>query len=148
MPTANEKTRRIRVVIADDNKQVRDKVVQLLQPDFEVVGTAADGNAAVEVVLLLKPEIVVLDISMPIRNGIEAAIEMKKNSSLSKTVFLTVHDDPDFVRAALNAGAYGYVIKSQMAKDLTAAIWEASEGRFFISPNCAITEGFKDIKSN
>jgi DNA-binding NarL/FixJ family response regulator len=148
MPTQNEKIRRIRVVIADDNKQMRDKVVQLLQPDFEIVGTAADGNAAVEVVLLLQPEIVVLDISMPIRNGIEAAIEMKKKSSPSKTVFLTVHDDPDFVRAALNAGASAYVIKSQMAKDLTAAMLAVSEGRLFISPSCAITEGLKNTKSN
>jgi DNA-binding NarL/FixJ family response regulator len=146
MPIPIEKKERIRVVIADDNKQVRDKVLQLVQHDFDVVGTAADGNAALEVVLLLKPEIAVLDISMPIMSGIETAAEMKKNGSKTKTVFLTVHEDPDFVRAALNAGASAYVIKSQMAKDLTDALWETMEGRLFISPTCAITEGLKSTK--
>lgn len=146
MPQPNKKIKRIRVVVADDNKQMRDKVVQYLQSDFEVIGTAADGNSAIEMVLLLKPDIVVLDISMPLTGGIEAAAEMNENGSQSKIVFLTVHEDSDFVRAAMSAGASAYVIKSHMATDLITAIQAACEGHFFITPNCAITKGLKNIK--
>lgn len=139
MPTPLKKTGRVRIVVADDNKQVRDKVVQLLKTDFEVVGAAKDGRAACDAVFLLKPEIVVLDISMSVMSGIEAAEEMGRRGACAKIVFLTVHEDPDFVRAALNAGASGYVIKSQMATDLTAAIDSAVKGNLFISPACTIT---------
>jgi len=129
----------IRVLVVDDNMQMRHKVVQLLKPDFEVVGTAADGKSALDLVMVLKPEIVVLDISMPILSGIEVASEMKQNESEAKIVFLTVHEDPDFVKAALNVGASGYVIKSQMAMDLLSAMRAASEGHAFVSPSCALT---------
>ena len=128
------------MVVADDNKQVREMVLHLLSPQFEVIGTAADGAAAFEMVMLLKPEVVVMDISMPILSGIEAAAGIKKKGSKAKTVFLTVHEDPDFVRAALHSGASGYVVKSQMATDLNAAIRMAIEGNFFISPSCALSE--------
>ncbi|MBC7898850.1 MAG: response regulator transcription factor [Saprospiraceae bacterium] len=144
MPKPNPSKEHIRVVVADDNKQVREKVVQLLQPRFELVGAAADGGAAFEMVMLLEPEIVILDISMPVMSGIEAAAKMKSKGSKTKTVFLTVHDDPDFVREALNLGASGYVVKSQMATDLSAAIRAAIEGYFFISPSCALSEDLTD----
>ena len=130
----------IRIVAADDNRQVRDKIVQLLKENFEIVGTAADGKAALELVLLLEPEVVVLDISMPVMSGIEAAAEIRNKSSKTKIVFLTVHDDSDFVKAALNVGASGYVVKSQMAIDLPAAISAATDGNKFISSNCAVME--------
>jgi DNA-binding NarL/FixJ family response regulator len=138
MSILNSRKEKFRVVVADDNQDVRDKVVQLLRPDFEVVGTAADGNTAAEAVSLLEPDIVVLDISMPGKNGIETAQALKKTGSLSKIVFLTVHNDADFVRAAVKAGALGYVIKSQMARDLVTAINSAGEGNMFISPCCAL----------
>ena len=133
-------TARVRVVVADDNTKVRAAVVELLSPLFEIVGTAADGSAACELVMLLNPEIVVLDISMPILSGIEAAEELKRKGSGAKAVFLTVHDDPDFVRAALSSGASGYVVKSHMAVDLPAAIRVAIDGNFFISPCCALSD--------
>ena len=138
MPAKGQK-KNIRVVAADDNTQVRNKVVQLLQPEFEVVGTAADGKAALEIIRLLKPEIVVLDISMPIMTGIEVAAEMKKTRSKTRIVFLTVHEDPDFVKAAMKAGGSAYVVKSQMATDLISAMQAASDGNKFISPNCTVT---------
>jgi len=100
MSTQSQKHPRIRVVIADDNKEIRDKVIQLLQPEFEVVGSARDGGSACEAVMLLKPDIVVLDISMPVMSGIEAAKKLKKKGSKTRTIFLTVHDDPDFIQAA------------------------------------------------
>lgn len=115
-------------------------VLNLLTPHFEIVGTASDGAAAFEMVMLLDPEVVVLDISMPIMSGIEAAAGMKKKGSQAKTVFLTVHEDPDFVRAALTSGASAYVVKSQMATDLCAAIRIAVEGNFFISPCCGLSD--------
>ena len=130
----------IRVVAADDNTQVRDKIVQLLKVDFEVVGTAADGKSALDLVMLLEPEIVVLDISMPVMSGIEAAAEITRKASKTKIVFLTVHDDSDFVKAALNVGASAYVVKSQMVTDLRAAILAASEGNKFISSNSVVFE--------
>ena len=134
------KTNGIRVVAADDNRQVRDKIVQLLKVDFDVIGTAADGKAALELVIVLEPEVVVLDISMPVMSGIEAAAEITKRNSKTKIVFLTVHDDSDFVKAALAVGASAYVVKSQMATDLRAAILASSEGKKFISSNCAVVE--------
>jgi DNA-binding NarL/FixJ family response regulator len=139
MSTQSQKHPRIRVVIADDNKEIRDKVIQLLQPEFEVVGSARDGGSACEAVMLLKPDIVVLDISMPIMSGIDAAKKLKKKGSKTKPIFLTVHDDPDFIQAALRVGAVGYVVKSQMATDLLTAMRSATEGDLFISPSCTIT---------
>lgn len=130
---------RVRIVIADDNKQIREMVVNLLAPDFEVVGAASDGAAAIEMVILLDPEIVVLDISMPNLNGIETAARLKKRGSQAKTVFLTVHEDQDFVRAAMGCGASGYVVKSRMATDLHPAIRAATEDKLFISPTCAFS---------
>jgi DNA-binding NarL/FixJ family response regulator len=129
----------MRILIADDNKYIRDKVVQLLGVDFDVIGTASDGIGAVEAAKLLSPEIIVMDISMPGLNGIEAMIQIKGSQEQIKVVFLTVHDDLDFVRASLEAGGCGYVVKSRLATDLLAAIRRASEGQVFISPCVAIS---------
>ena len=128
---------KVRVLVADDNKEVRDKVVQMLSPSFNVIGTARDGKSVCEAVDMLRPEVVVLDVSMPYMDGIEAAKKMNRNGSKAKTVFLTVNADPDFVRAALKAGASAYVIKSYMATDLIAAMNAAVEDRVFVSPSCA-----------
>lgn len=140
MSAQSRKQAKARVVVADNNREMRDKVVQLLRPAFDVVGTASDGASACEVVMLLEPEIVVLDISMPVKNGIEAAEEMKRKGSKTKTVFLTVHSDPDFVRAALRVGASAFVVKSQMMTDLVAAMTATAKGKMFISPSCAFTK--------
>lgn len=129
---------RTRIFVADDNKYIRDKVVQLLGEDFEVIGTAADGDGAFEGVRLLHPEIIVLDISMPGLSGIETVAKLKAGQEPARAVFLTVHDDPDFVTAALKAGGWGYVVKSQMATDLPIAIRSAIDGRLFVSPCVAI----------
>jgi len=118
---------------------MREKIVQMLQPNYEVIGTAGDGNAALEMIVLLEPEIAILDISMPILTGIEVATEVIKKKSEAKIVILTVHEDSDFVRASMNAGALCYVIKSELAKDLFPALAAALEGQRFISPNCPVT---------
>ena len=130
---------RTRILIADDNKYIRDKVVQLLDVDFEVVGTASDGFGAVEAARLLSPEVLVMDISMPGLSGIDAMTQIRRTQEQIKVVFLTVHDDLDFVRASLDAGGSGYVVKSRVATDLIPAIRRAAEGQIFISPCVAIS---------
>jgi len=139
MSKLNRKKAKLRVVVADDNKEMRDKVVQHLRNGYDVVGPAVDGVSACEVVSLLDPDIAILDISMPGKSGIEAARSIRQAAPKVKTIFLTVHDDPDFVRAALDAGVFGYVIKSQMASDLIPALTAVVDGKLFISPCCAMT---------
>jgi DNA-binding NarL/FixJ family response regulator len=130
---------RARILLADDHKEIRDRAVRLLEPEFEIVGTVADGPALVEASAQMKPDVCVIDISMPLLNGIEAAVKLRENGSKAKIVFLTVNEDPDFIRAALRAGALGYVVKSRMASDLCAAINGAINGRLFVSPSCVFS---------
>ena len=127
---------RARILLADDHKEIRDRAVRLLEPEFEVVGAVADGNALVRVSAQLKPDVCIIDISMPYLNGIEAAIKLRENGSEARIVFLTVNEDSDFVRAALKTGALGYVVKSRMATDLCLAINGAIRGDLFVSPSC------------
>ena len=149
MPNSDVGRRKtIRIVVADDNLQVREKVVQLLLPDCDVVGTLANGQAALEAVLLLHPDIALLDISMPLMSGIEVANELKTRDSHTKVVFLTVHEDVDFVNAAFDAGASAYVVKSQMASDLHAAISTVEKGGVFVSPMCSVENDFNGSQSN
>jgi DNA-binding NarL/FixJ family response regulator len=127
---------RTRVLLADDHAAIRDRAVLLLEPAFEVVGAVEDGNELLRAELKMRPDVCVMDISMPIVNGIEAAAKLKQRGSEVKIVFLTVHEDPDFIRAAFETGALGYVLKSRMATDLCAAIDGAVVGRRFVSPSC------------
>jgi DNA-binding NarL/FixJ family response regulator len=127
---------RARILLADDHKEIRDRAVRLLEPEFEVVGAVSDGNALVRVYAQLKPDVCIIDISMPYLNGIEAAIKLRENGSEARIVFLTVNEDSDFVRAALKTGALGYVVKSRMATDLCLAINGAIRGDRFVSPSC------------
>ena len=127
---------RARILLADDHKEIRDRAVRLLEPEFEVVGAVSDGNALVRVYAQLKPDVCIIDISMPYLNGIEAAIKLRENGSEARIVFLTVNEDSDFVRAALKTGALGYVVKSRMATDLCLAINGAIRGDVFVSPSC------------
>ena len=106
---------------------------RLLQPEFDVVGKVRDGRALVEDAMLLKPDLIVTDVSMPVLNGIEAADLLRQSGCKSRIIFLTVHSDPDFVRRCLSTGAFGYVVKSRIASELLPAIREALEGSIFVS---------------
>jgi DNA-binding NarL/FixJ family response regulator len=119
--------------VADDHAAVIDRVVRELEPEFQIVGSVADGRAAVEAVAKLAPDLVVLDISMPVLSGLEAARAIAAAGSKTRIVFLTVHADPDFANAALAAGAHGYVVKSRLTKELRPAVREALAGRRFVS---------------
>ncbi len=100
---------------------------------FEVIGAVDNGKALVETARRLQPDVIITDISMPIFNGIEAAKQLKESGSRAKVIFLTVHSDPDFVRACLNVGASGYIVKLRMDSDLLLAVGEALAGRIFVS---------------
>ena len=124
-----------RVVLADDQKEILQSVVLTIGDEFSVVGTAENGAGAVELATRLSPDIVVLDISMPVENGIEAACHLKELGSKAWVVFLTVNAEPEFVEAAIFAGALGYVLKQSLASDLVPAIWAVMGGASFISPS-------------
>lgn len=128
---------KIRVLLADDHKQMREYVSALLSADYcEVVAAVGDGEAAVAAAIQLLPDVAVLDISMPVLNGIEAARRLQAVSPTVGIVFLTVDKDRDTCRAALETGALGYVLKPRLGTDLIPAIKLAKEKRRFVSPGC------------
>ncbi len=124
---------RARILLADDHKAMRERVLHMLEDEFEVLGALEDGQAIVDAAHELKPDLCLLDISMPVMNGIEVAQELKQDGSTAKIIFLTIHEDPDFVQAALNSGASGYVVKSRIASDLLIAIRDVLAGGRFVS---------------
>lgn len=127
--------RRARILVADDHELMRERVVRLLRNDFEVVEAVADGKALLEAAARLKPDVCVLDISMPILDGIQTATHLKRSDWPTKVIFLTIHTDSDFVGAALKSGAEGYVFKGRMGADLVVAIREVLAGGRFLSPH-------------
>jgi DNA-binding NarL/FixJ family response regulator len=120
-----------RVLLADDHPGIIDKLSQLLSLDFEVVGVVGDGAAAVEDVARLLPDIVVMDISMPVMDGIQAIREIRKMGVDSKIVVLSALDDPAYVTCTFESGGSGYVLKSRMNSDLIFALREVFAGRTF-----------------
>ncbi len=126
--------KRVRILLADDHREILKRVVHLLQGEFEVVGAVNDGQALLEAASKLRPDVVVLDISMPVMSGLEAADRLRGVGSKAKVVFLTVHEDPDFVHASRASGALGYVVKPRLTSDLVPAIKEALANRSFVSP--------------
>ena len=123
---------KIRVVLADDHQAVVARVRRTLCDDFEVITAVGDGLQAVDAVLQLDPDVLVMDISMPVLDGLQAAKRLQKTHCRAKIVFLTIHEDHDFVAAALSAGASGYVTKARLATDLIPAIREALLGHTFV----------------
>ena len=124
---------KIRVVLADDHQQMLAIVRQTLGEEFEVVGGVEDGKQAVNAVLTLNPDALVIDISMPILNGLQAAKQLQTADCRAKVIFLSIYEGRDFLDAAFSAGASGYVNKARLSTDLIPAIHEAMLGRIFIS---------------
>lgn len=136
----------IRVVLADDHVLVRQGLKSLLEREgFQVVAEASDGQEAVRYVQTLKPDIAVLDITMPILNGLDAARQMSLSSPKAKTILLTQHDEEQYLSEALDAGVKGYVLKSQVASDLIQAIRQVSRGEVYLSPgvSSAVMEAYR-----
>lgn len=128
---------RARVLLADDHADFLAAAAGLIEPEFEVVAMVSDGQTVVAEAARLEPDLLVLDIGMPVLNGIEAARKLRADGSHAKIVFLTVQDDGDYVRAAQAASGLGYVVKSRLASDLKMALREALAGRSFVSPGIA-----------
>jgi DNA-binding NarL/FixJ family response regulator len=122
-----------RVLLVDDSEAMLARATRVLSPGCEIVGAVKDGRAALEAAKTLQPDVVVLDISMPGMTGLEVAACLRQNGITSAVVFLTVHDDEEFVQAARNAGGTGYVVKLRLASDLMLAVQEARDGRSFVS---------------
>jgi DNA-binding NarL/FixJ family response regulator len=123
-----------RILLADDHPKMLEQVARSLAGESEIVGTVHSGEQLIEAARALDPDLIILDISMPGLNGIEAANQLKKSGSRAKLIFLTMHEDDVFVNAAVLAGALGYVLKIRMSVDLIAAIREVLQGRPFASP--------------
>jgi two-component system response regulator NreC len=128
-----------RIVICDDHAMLRAGLRALLagEPGLEVIGEAGDGVEAVERVVALRPEVALLDITMPGLNGIEAAREIHRRAPEVKVLILTMHDDPEYLFQALDAGAAGYVLKRAADVDLIDAIREVVRGDAFLAPAAA-----------
>ncbi len=133
-----EAMKRPRILLADDHKEMRDRVARYLEVEFDVVEAVADGRTLLDAAARLNPDVCLLDISMPALNGIETAMQLKQRGSRAKVLFLTIHEDVDFLEAALRTGASGYVLKRRMASDLRPAIRDALAGKTFISSSIVL----------
>ena len=129
-----EGTKRPRVFLADDHQEVIEYVQKLLEPQFDVVGTINDGRSLLAAAEKFQPDVMIVDISMPVLNGFEAVRRLIKKDSKRKVVFLTIHEYRALVDKALASGALGYVLKTRADTDLIEAVEEALEGRCYVSP--------------
>jgi DNA-binding NarL/FixJ family response regulator len=128
---------RPRIVIADDHTFMADACKKLLEPEYDVVATVGDGRALVRIAASLKPQVIIIDIGMPLLNGLDAGHQVKQMLPLVKLVFLTMNTDPVLAAEAIRRGASGYLLKTCAASDLIVAVREALNGRFYLPPAIA-----------
>ena len=133
MQELDQSTNRLRVLIADDHSVVAEGLRSLLEKTYDVVGIAGDGRELLVKASELKPDVIVLDICMPLLNGLDAAERLKSTLPAAKLVFLTMNDDPNLAAAALNLGAVGYVLKHAAASELLKAVSEVLQGRAYVT---------------
>ena len=140
----------VRLLVADDHEIVRKGLRSLLeaQPGWLVTAEACDGREAVEKARELKPDVTVLDISMPALNGLEAARQMIKNDARAKILILTMHESDPLIREVLDAGARGYVLKSDASRDLVSAVNAVRSNKTFFTAKVAqiVLDGYLDKK--
>jgi len=121
------------ILLADDHPHFPELIKKLLEPTFEVIGSVCNGQSLIEASLKMKPDVIITDISMPVLNGIEAVVRLRRLGSRSSVIFLTLHSDTDFVRVCFATGANGFVSKPQVFTQLLTAISEVLAGRSFVS---------------
>jgi DNA-binding NarL/FixJ family response regulator len=126
--------KRPRILLADDHALMLDGFSNLLKDKYAVVGTVEDGKALVEAASRLNPDLIILDITMPILNGIDAAREIRKQLPKVKLLFVTMHTSPTYLQAALEAGADGYAVKSSGRSEILAAVETVLGGSRYITP--------------
>ena len=125
---------RARVLLADDHRLVAEGLKKILTAEFDLVGVVEDGRALIAAATTLRPDVIVSDITMPNLNGIEALEELKKIDPGVRMIFLTMHRDVVYARRALEAGAFGFVLKHSAPEELIMAVRAALAGRTFITP--------------
>lgn len=133
MQQLDRSTNRLRVLIADDHSVVAEGLRSLLEKRYDVVGIVQDGRELLVKAPELKPDVIVLDIGMPLLNGLDAAERLQSSLPQAKLVFLTMNDDPNLAAAALNLGAVGYVLKHAAASELLKAVSEVLQGRAYVA---------------
>jgi len=126
--------KRPKVLIADDHSMVIDGLRSLLEPEFEVVGAVNDGRAVLPAVRKLQPDVVVIDISMPLLNGLDCTRQLHDTGCTAKILILTMHPDATLAQEALAAGASGYLLKSSPGSELKGALRDVLQGRTYLSP--------------
>jgi DNA-binding NarL/FixJ family response regulator len=125
---------RARVLLADDHTLVAEGIGKLLEDEFDLVGTVDNGREALEFAQRLKPDVIILDISMPQMNGVEAARQLQRLAPETKVIFLTMHSDRVYVSEALRAGAVGYLLKKSAGSELVSAIHLILAGKTYVTP--------------
>ncbi|MFB3065051.1 MAG: response regulator [Planctomycetota bacterium] len=128
---------RPRVLLADDHTLLLGAFRKLLEPECEVVGAVENGRALLDSARELRPDVVVVDISMPLLNGLDAGRQLKQMLPGARLIFLTMDEDPDLVAEALRIGASGYLLKNSAASELVLAIREAMDGKTYVTPRAA-----------
>jgi len=123
-----------RVILADDHKILLEAFRKLLEPHYEVVATVSDGRALLDVAATLKPDAILLDIGMPLLNGLEAARQLKNKLPTVRLIFLTMQEDPELAVEAMRAGASGYLLKTSASSELLHAMQEALKGKTYVTP--------------
>lgn len=127
---------KIRILLADDHTILREGIRSLIEnePDMAVVGEANDGHTAVKLALQLKPDIILMDLAMPLLNGLEATRQIKKQNNQARILILTMHENEEYIRQVLVAGAMGYILKDAAARELLGAIRSVYKGEVVLSP--------------
>src|SRR5215475_191933 len=126
--------RRIRLLLADDHVMFAQGLESLLRDEFELLGTVENGEQLVESTLRLNPDVILVDISMPILNGFDAVRRIRASGSDAKIIFLTMHNDATLLSEAFRCGAAGYILKQAAGEELLNAIREVACGRSYVSP--------------
>lgn len=126
--------KRFRVLLADDHSLLLDGIRLMVEPEFELVAAVEDGKALVDAAKQLRPDLVLLDISMPVLNGIDAAYTLHREVPTAKLIIVSMHADADYVTEAFRAGASGYVLKRSAGSELLTAMREVLKGNHYVSP--------------
>jgi DNA-binding NarL/FixJ family response regulator len=134
LPQLAGKMVRHRILLADDHTLMLDGIRLMLEPEFALVGSVEDGQALLAAAKFHQPDIILLDISMPLLNGIDAAVQLRKLVPSARLIFVTMHADPEYVTEAFRAGASGYLLKRAAASELLTAIREVLKGNQYVSP--------------
>lgn len=126
----------IRIVVADDHPIVREGLVRIVEREksYSIIGQAGDGAETLRLIEKLRPDVALLDVTMPVMDGLEVARRVQQRALLTDLVFLTMHKDPEYLRAAMDLGIRGYLVKESVSSDLLACLKAVISGQLYISP--------------